>query len=711
MNKVLRSKLINFLKNPQNLDFGILAVAFLIIYIAVYPLAQSAEMFVYDIMIKVYIGATAKKQAVSDDRIVLVVIDDKSLEDIGRWPWPRKKYIEMFDYIQNQGKAKVIAFDSFIRSRDTWNPESDEYFFSQLKEYPTVRMGLVFEQVKSLTTEEKQNIKHIKKFALKNVKDTRKHSTIMGTYALKFTPIKELVQNVDGMGSVLTPPDEDKKIRKIPYLYHSEGFYFPSLSLSAVLKFFDLEKTNIVVTKDNINIEAPGYETHIPIEKTYHYYSNTEEEATQTLFKSIINLPSRVKAFFGNKKLYYKTWIKWYKPINDSNLTHQWVSASKVLKSRESILKGEEPELDAAFFKDKIVIIGSIATGTSTAGIHDIKATPLFSHQPGVDIQATAIDNLLNNDYMYKVSKEINLFILLVFILIIIMLSFKSLDIKEALLAVLIMAMFYFVVVFYVLYPKNIVVDTVTPLVYLCITPLIIYTFQYFIERRKRGQIQNVFSKFVSSEIMGEILKAPDNVDLGGARAEVTILFSDIRGFTTMSEQLPPEEVSKTLIEYFEIMEPIIKNNQGTVDNYMGDAIMAIFGAPVHYEDHALQAVKAAVEMQQEHKKLQEKRKKQGKQAFEMGIGINTGYTFLGYVGSKNLMHYTAIGDAVNIASRLEQLNKIFNTRVIISQFTYENVRNYVEVRALKKENIRGRVEPVMLYELKGVRNLKDLII
>jgi len=270
--------------------------------------------------------------------------------------------------------------------------------------------------------------------------------------------------------------------------------------------------------------------------------------------------------------------------------------------------------------------------------------------------------------------------------------------------------MFYFVIVFYWLYPGNIIVDTVTPIIYLCITPMIIYTFQYFIERRKRGQIQNVFSKFVSSEVMGEILKDPDTVNLGGERAEITILFSDIRGFTTMSEKLPPEEVSAILIEYFKIMEPIIKKHNGTVDNYMGDAIMAIFGAPVRHEDHALRAVKAAVEMQHELKKLQEKWKKQGKQAFGMGIGINTGYTFLGYVGSKNLMHYTAIGDAVNIASRLEHLNKLFNTSVIISHFTYEKVRNHVEVRALKKENIRGRSEPVMLYELKGIRDLKDII-
>ncbi len=705
----MKDRIKEFIKRYKNWDFIILAIALLIIYVAVYPLAQSAEMFVYDVMIKVYTQATAAKKAIADDRIVLVVIDDESLEEVGRWPWPRKMYIDMFDYLQNHSGAKVIAFDSFIRGKDTWNPDSDEYFFSSLKDFPSVKMGLDFTQDIKGNDQSDSKTALITKYALKNINDFRRDKNNQGMYRLNTKPIPELIENVDGMGSVLTVPDEDKKIRMISHIYYASNKYFPSLSLLTILTYFDIKSPEIELFDDFIRVKSKQNEFKIPVEKSNKYY-NTPQGKDKNLFVKIVSLPITTFEVFKNKKVYYNTWIKWYKPIDDTTLTHHSVSAYKIFNAYNALQQGKIPELDPEVFKDKIVVIGSTATGVSTSGLDDIKATPLSPYQPGVDIQATAIDNILNQDFMDKVPAYVNILILFGFISTIVVLSLRSQDVNESLIAVLVLAMFYFVIVFYWLYPGNIIVDTVTPIIYLCITPMIIYTFQYFIERRKRGQIQNVFSKFVSSEVMGEILKDPDTVNLGGERAEITILFSDIRGFTTMSEKLPPEEVSAILIEYFKIMEPIIKKHNGTVDNYMGDAIMAIFGAPVRHEDHALRAVKAAVEMQHELKKLQEKWKKQGKQAFGMGIGINTGYTFLGYVGSKNLMHYTAIGDAVNIASRLEHLNKLFNTSVIISHFTYEKVRNHVEVRALKKENIRGRSEPVMLYELKGIRDLKDII-
>lgn len=680
-----------------------LAVILIIIYLCLYFLGQTAEPNFYDLMIKVYTQSTAVQKAKADDRIVMVVIDDDSIEKIGRWPWPRKLYIEMFDYLQNVAKAKVITFDSIIKGPDTWAPESDKYFFSELKNYPSVRMGVEFNKAPHKVSESKPVPALFKKFALTNVDDQRSNKAL-AYYALNTVPVKPLLENVAGLGSVLTLPDSDKKIRTLSHIYCLNGKYYPSLALSSVLAYFGNSNPKITITRKDVEIFLANNTIKIPIDEEILPEINESDKD---------NLIATLLDDNKNTKYYYPTWIKWYAPIKHKTISHQIISAYEILEARNS---SAPTKINPDLFKDKIVVIGFAATAIKASGTEDFKSTPLFPTQPGVDIQATCIDNVLNSDFMTKVPRRINLYILFGLTALIVILSLASQDIKissisMSFIAVILIGLLYFVIVMLWLYPNNIIVDFVTPIIYLFVTPLFIYTFQYFIERRKRGQIQNVFSKFVSSEVMDEILKDPDKVNLGGEKAEITILFSDIRGFTTLSEKLSPDEISNILIEYFEEMEPIIKKHKGTLNNYIGDAIMAIFGAPVRHEDHALKAVMAALDMQAKLKELQAKWKKQGNPVFEVGMGINSGYTFLGYVGSKNLMHYTAIGDAVNIASRLEQLNKSFNTKIIISQLTYEKVRQYVDVRALKKEHIRGRTEPVMIYDLISARNPKDLVI
>lgn len=708
MEKTLFNKISKLFKSRKFFESIFLVTALLIIYSALYFFAQTIEPNMYDVMIKTYTQVTAKDKSIADDKIIMVLIDNESIDKIGRWPWPRKKYIELFDYLKNKGHAKVIAFDSVIKGTDKWNPESDTFFFNHLKDYKNLRIGLDFIE----SPQKEYGISEptlLVKNQLSNITDNREKKELIGVYNLSEEPFIELIENTAGFGSVLSSPDADKTIRSVAHIFYYKGNYYPSLSLSSILAYFDEPNPPITINDENIIITLKAKTITIPTNNDSKPFINKEIKKN-LVSKTIDRI---ISPFYqkNNVKLYNKTKIKWYSPQQYKTYTHSAISAYKILNAYNTIKSGKKSKLDPNMFKDKIVIIGSNVTGITSTGITDIKGTPLFPYHPGVDIQATCIDNLLNSDFMRKLPPKTNLYISLGMILFVILLIFIFQDVYLTILTVLCIAMTYFFITMFWLYPNNISVDIATPIIFLIVTPMIIYTYRFFIEKQKRGALLNVFAKLVSSDVMSELLKESEEIDMGGKREEITILFADIRGFTTLSEKLSPEEIGNILNEYFNKMEPVIKRNKGTLDKYMGDAIMAIFGAPVNYDNHYLLAVKAALDMQEELKKLQEKWKKQGKPTFEIGIGINTGICFVGKVGSKEHIQYTAIGDAVNIASRLEQLNKNFNTSIIISQYTYEKIRQFVEVKSLGKEKLKGKSEEVMIYELKGIRDLKDFAI
>ncbi len=191
-----------------------------------------------------------------------------------------------------------------------------------------------------------------------------------------------------------------------------------------------------------------------------------------------------------------------------------------------------------------------------------------------------------------------------------------------------------------------------------------------------------------------------DNLGLGGKKAVVTVLFSDIRGFTTMSEQMSAEQVSQILNEYFTEMEPIITKYNGVINKFIGDAVMAIFGEPIQDKNHPQNAVKCAFAMLEKVKELQKKWAQEGKPKIEIGIGINTGEVFVGNIGSVNRMEYTVIGDTVNLASRLESYNKTYKTKMLISSSTYEEVKGIVNVIRISDVQIRGKAHKMDIYEV-----------
>lgn len=235
----------------------------------------------------------------------------------------------------------------------------------------------------------------------------------------------------------------------------------------------------------------------------------------------------------------------------------------------------------------------------------------------------------------------------------------------------------------------------------------VVSVFSDLTELKKRQFLQDTLTRYVSKQVVELILQHPETIVLDGEEREATILFSDIRGFTSLSEKMHPKTVVQMLREYFSLMVGAVFQFHGTVDKYIGDALMAIFGAPTPQPKHAELAVRAALEMKTLLSRFNAERVKTGQEPLEIGIGIHTGNVVVGNIGSEKRLEYTAIGDAVNLSSRLEGINKEYGTSIIISEFTYHQISAQMIVRELDEVRVKGRRKPVKIYEVLG--NTEDL--
>ena len=224
---------------------------------------------------------------------------------------------------------------------------------------------------------------------------------------------------------------------------------------------------------------------------------------------------------------------------------------------------------------------------------------------------------------------------------------------------------------------------------------------KYFVEGREKRQVKKLFSRYVSKDVYDQLVANPSLAALGGARRHMTVLFSDIRGFTTMSEKGTPEDVVKQLNQLFTRMVAVVFEHRGTVDKFVGDMIMALYGAPLDDEDHAEHAVQTALAMIRTLQEMNEEWARDGKPQLDIGIGINTGDMIAGNVGSETIMSYTVIGDAVNLGARLESLNKDYGTRIIISEATRARLKGRYDIHPLGDVIVKGKSQPVAIFEVK----------
>lgn len=359
-----------------------------------------------------------------------------------------------------------------------------------------------------------------------------------------------------------------------------------------------------------------------------------------------------------------------------------WITQEKVV-NRKEFIKGR-----------------SFLMGATALGIYDLRVTPFEKNYPGPETHLTAMSNLFEGSFLrVLVQEEKWMPWILGGLGVIMTLVISMLGSVMGLLATLVVIASVIGIDDY-LFSHGIVATTVLP-VFLCGSMYLVLTFyKYFTEERKKRYLRSTFSKYVSPAIVDEILKDPGNVELGGRKERLTVFFSDVRGFTTISEKLDPTQLSEVLNRYLTPMTQIIFANKGTLDKYIGDAVMAFFGAPVAFSDHPEHAARAALQSLEKLKELQTEFRRENLPEIDIGIGLNTWEVSVGNMGSDIVRNYTVMGDGVNLASRLEGITKEYGVRIVISEFTQTEIAQKFTTRELDRVRVKGKDQPVRIFEL-----------
>jgi adenylate cyclase len=357
-----------------------------------------------------------------------------------------------------------------------------------------------------------------------------------------------------------------------------------------------------------------------------------------------------------------------------------------------------ERKVSPRTFADKVVIIG-----VTSESLHDSYATPFGSSppMPGAEINAHAVDMILKGDYLHPVGGVRGLVLTVFAALLSIALTLRLRPLG-GLIAVLLLGVLQLVLDAFLFTRANVLLPIVGPLMAIGATYVVGTSIQLYEERRTRMYVRSLFERYVAPAIIDQMLAQPDSY-LSGQRRELTILFSDIRGFTSLSETLSPNEVVLILNEYLSAMTQIIFRHEGTVDKFEGDAILAFFNAPLPVEDHATKAIRCASEMIAHLEEIQARWAAAGQFTLEIGIGINTGEVFVGNIGSAQRMDYTVIGDAVNLASRLQDLTKQQGVSILFSRATHEKLDPAIKTRFVATTQVKGRVQAVDVYTVETV--------
>lgn len=594
--------------------------------------------------------------------VSLVIIDNKSLESY-RWPWARALYGEIFEYFADYTQAKAVVFDSVLNSLDKERgPESDNFFFNTVKKSPNFIGGYMARVTPYENIEKGANYDKAfqQKFSI-DISDKRTNNTGRTSAYNSLTMFPESYFNAQKyVGSVnldLHPIDGVLRTSNDLISYNSN--YYPSLALRTYLLANDTDK--ITLTNDYILIDKTNLK--IPVLKT-------------------------------NGDIKHN--IKFYKLLPNSEYSHVNYSAIDIINSNRLIKQGKKPIINPSEFKDKIIIVGANAMG-----VEDALETPISLNHPGADIQATILDNFLRNDFIVKLSalQNITIIIILSILTLVIILNMAFLP---SLIILLVVAILYFLLCL-AAFNYNLIPLIITPLAVQLSTMIFGYSYRFILEGKNKEKIKNAMGKYLSQDIMQNVVQNIDDIKLGGKKANVTVLFADIRGFTSMSEKMTAEEVSVILNEYFSKIEPIITKYNGVINKFIGDAVMAIFGEPIQDINHPQNAVKCACAMLKKVDELQEKWLLEGKPKIEIGVGINTGEAFVGNIGSEKRLEYTVIGDMVNLASRIESYNKVYKTNMLISSSTYTYVSDIVNVIRIADVTIRGKAKKMDIYEVLGL--------
>jgi len=584
---------------------------------------------------------------VKNSDIIIVGIDDQSYDELpDRWPFPREYYARMITNLKRAG-ARMVVFDVQFTEIDAKSPQGDSLLAAAVKDAGNVVLaGKVQED---------------------------RNPFIKETIKLVYKPIDILLNTGAEWGIVNEPNDPDGFTRRY-LLFQPLGdkTYLP-IGMKAV-KLKNGYSDTVSVRNDAHNFyygdyKIPRIDGHTMLvnycgpAETFPTFPlcNILDDAEFTLRKGDTDY---MEAFFGTADL--------------------------------------PPEFAALLenpFKDKIVLIG--------ATIEEQKDTffsPFYGYRgikektPGVEYHANALWTILNQKFIRTLEVWHIWGIMLLFAFIT-MLSVHFLKPVGGLAALVVeFALLTLIAVW--LFKYGVWMEVTGPALASVFTFLGSGGYQFISEQKEKRMIKGMFSHYLAKSLVDELIANPDKLKLGGDKKELSVFFSDIENFTSISESLPPEKLLDNLNEYLSAMTDIILEHDGMLDKYIGDAIVAVWGAPIIREEHARLACKASLDMQKKLAALRTQWLSEGKPEFKARIGLNTGFMTIGNVGSHQRLSYTVIGDVVNLASRLEGINKQYGTYIIISQSTYAQVKELFKVRELDLIRVKGKKEPVRIYQL-----------
>ena len=615
--------------------------------------------------------------------VVIIDIDEASLKALGQWPWPRTRLAELVQKLTGMGVV-AIAFDVIFSEPDRLNPKSIAADNAMLP--PDVANAL-----KTLPSNDQLFANAIARSrvvlgqtSVRSLDDERINDdqppkdmphAILGPHPSKFVPaLPALVQNLPelenaaaGRGVFSLRRDADNVIRSVPLLAIIEDKL--RLSLSVELLRVATGSSAFAVKSNAAGVEG------VKIGRTL---------------------------------------------VQTNALAQVWPYFRKSDRSRFVSIKDiVDGTVDPARLRGHLALVG-----TSAVGLNDIRATAIGESMPGVEIHAQVIENIMGNTMLVRPNFALVVELAAILFLGLCAIIFVPLlGATWATLSALVVLGGYVAACWFAFTSQRMLVDPVYPTISVAVVFVLMSVFNYMREEKRRQEIRSAFGQYVSPDLVNDLADNPQNLSLGGETRDLTILFSDVRGFTTISESYRdnPQGLTRLMNEFLNCLSNAVLRQNGTIDKFMGDAIMAFWNAPLRSENHARAACQSAIDMirdvdelnivmKERHERAVEEGTNEGEEfhAINIGIGVNTGTCVVGNMGSDSRFDYTALGDAVNLASRLEGQSKPYGIKIILGQATAHAVEDELATFEVDRIRVKGKQEPETIYALFGDKELAE---
>lgn len=634
---------------------------------------ETAELKLYDWRMRLAAAPSSVNRG-----IVLVEINDSTIRDMepifGHWPWPRVALSYVIDYL-HRAPARVVAVDITLAERDRveqydiggekWSgKESDAALAASVKQSGNVIMlaDAVDEGLVGAAAPQGPRAWTDPGYRVASRAEPR---------PVILPPYPELAAATAALGHNFLVLDRDGPARRISPFVSSGGGTLPSLGVAAALMAGGYAPGEISVDGTGIRIR----DRRLPLAAST-FVDAYDPAKRREQWAALIDY--RAPALLKNGERPYPSY-----------------SFRRLFMSEQQLLAGERPMIDPAEFRDRIVFIGFTASG-----LVDVFNSPFGDDRmPGIQLHASLADSILAGRFITPASRASRVAtVFIVAIAIGLLSAFLRFSAAAGAAAAILSGWSWFCLS---AFRGGAWLNMVQPLAGGAIALFAGTAYQYFVEDREKRKMKRLFGRYVSRDVYEQLTAHPELAELGGKRREMTVLFSDIRGFTTVTEKGNPEELVAQLNEYFSRMVEIVFRHKGTVDKFVGDMVMALFGAPLDDPDHAEHAVQAAIDMVKELGELNRGWVARGMTPLDIGVGINSGDMIAGNIGSSSIMSYTVIGDNVNLGSRLESLNKDYKTRIIMSDATRTRLRNSYDTHPLGDVKVKGKTRAVAIYEIR----------